>query len=81
MARDPPFATLSNQQSLPILVTDITMAGVSLYAAMRAGLIHTGRLEDAEDELTLLPGETLQIAIDPTATQVVEMHWMELGDA
>ena len=55
--------TLVNALQRLMTVTDVKVAGVSVFADIRHELLKMGRLEDADDELTLLPGESLMVVV------------------
>lgn len=63
--------------SLPRLmtVTDVKIAGVSVIDVLRRQLLTDGRLEDPDDAITLLPGESLAVAVSDGV--VGEFFWME----
>lgn len=45
----------------PMIVTDIKIAGQSVISQIRTAMLADGRLEDAEDDITLLPGERIEL--------------------
>lgn len=51
-------------------VSDLTLRGVSVLAKVRAEWLVSGRLEDADDAITILPGERLDLSGDA-------MEWTE----
>ncbi len=75
------MTSLRNALTVPIRVLDVTLNGVSVLAAARQEWLRTGRLEDAEDDLTVLPGESLAVGEpDPQAVEHWTWLWLE-GDA
>ena len=69
---------LKNPLSRLMVVTEIKVAGVSVLADVRSALLTTGRLEDPEDDLTLLPGEALTVNVGPDETPTLyELAWTE----
>lgn len=60
-----------------LVITDVQVSGESIYPAMRAELLESGRLEDPDDCLTLMPGESFQIADLGPQTSVVTVLWEE----
>ena len=69
--------TLVNARSGPIIITDVKIAWVSVYALVRAELLKSGRLEDADDDLTLLPGDSLLVETPLDEAQGAELWWLE----
>lgn len=44
-----------------LVITDVQVGGTSIYPALRAELVASGKLEDGDDCVTLLPGESFHV--------------------
>ena len=47
-----------------IVLIDVTLAGRSLLPEIHRALLQSGKLEDKDDGLTLLPGDVLELNAD-----------------
>ena len=67
--------TLVNSRPGLMLITDVRVGGVSVFATIRADLLRSGQLEDPDDVFTLLPGESLSVDVAEGAHG--EFVWIE----
>lgn len=63
--------SLTNSTSGLIIITDVKIAGKSIIGELREQSLRSGKLEDDEDDITLLPNEAMTFAGD-------QIEWLEL---
>lgn len=65
-----PYVFFKNTTQCLVIITDVLLGGQSMLKAAHENMLAAGRLEDAEDTFTILPGESIGLCGD-----VIE--WLE----